>query len=157
MKETCEYRHKCAQSMCPPYKKACLFYCQSLVKEVIYCVSKTSVKIDPNLVEKAPSLAKVDSYYTTSLEKVVYSLLKELQRSIRKVKIYNYVTAIDASIGDEIPQEQLVYIDSTTKFKEADKGRQAIESFVRKLVEANKTVLVRVQPGYPMPEGQRLL
>lgn len=157
MKETCEYKTRCKETKCPLYKKTCVLYCQSLVKEVVKSITQTKVNITSSQIEEAKSIENPSSYYTTSLSKALCSLIKELQRDIRKVKVYNYTTAIDASINDEIPQEQLVFIDSSTKFKEADKGRQTIESLVRKLAESNKTVVVRVQTGYPLPEGQELL
>lgn len=141
-KDTCEF-HKTCDSKCPSYKVQCLRYCQLFTKRIISKVGPQ--KLTPSDIKDAPLLHK-GVYSSLSRNKISAVIIKRLQSKLTPVKVYHFSTAIDACINEELPNEEIVFIDTTNKYKDSSKGLQVISTFAQKLGET-KLVIIKVEAG----------
>ena len=153
-KSSCEFGKTCPNQCNVSFKIQCVTYCQAVASYIVRTIGQ-----EPTLngINQAKDLKKGKIYITTSKQKAAEAILKSLQRKMQMVKLYKFSTAIESSLSDEVPQESLVYIDTVTKYKEVEKGMQVIDSFSEKLVDSSKIVVIRVNQGYQVSEGQILL
>lgn len=136
IKSECPFNAGC-KGKCPTYKVQCIRFCQRYTLLVLNKIGYVKV------VKLKSPITVPGVYATSSTEVLVGTLLATLQKSLRAVKVYHFSTAIDAAINCEEPSEPIIVIDTTNKYKEVEKGMQAISSFAQKLA-ATKIVLLKV-------------
>lgn len=144
-KQSCEYAHMCKECTVT-YKKQCAVYCRRYAGFLVLTINPGN--LSEKDLQQARPLRKRSVHVTTSKTKAAAALLQEIQKDMRRVKIYKMSTAIDAAVSGELPQESLVYIEACTKYKENEKGLQVLESFTDQLAEAGKTVVMHIPSGF---------
>lgn len=141
---SCEYSATC-KTCGFSYKRQCLKYCQAVVRDIYNKIAPKS-KPSSKAFESVKPL-RVGTTVVSSKETAAAVMITTLQSELHKVKTYTYHTAIDAALSEDLPQEVLIYIDAVTEYRDVEKGMQTIESFVERLSEAGKKVLLRAKPS----------
>lgn len=145
-KATCEYSNGCPE-ICPSYKKQCIRYCREYTKQVV-----TQFGLKTKLLKsEAKTCPKSGSIYLCKTKLTAIQLmLSSLQKNFSSVKVYTMSLALDALLGEELPNEHIILIDALSKYKEVENQYKALLSFVEKLADAGKVVIIVASELFPI-------